>query len=100
MQLLIFHIAVIASSLGLIFTYDAIVVPLENTGAGFVANIGVGTPEQKFRVLIDTASAETWLTSESCKNEFCIVQKHFKKSLSSTYHYEGEKWTRNYTTGG
>lgn len=61
--------------------------PLFNwRNAEYVANVSVGTPSATFRMVLDTASGNTWLASPAC-NDFvaspaCMFQRKYNASQS------------------
>ncbi|CBI21179.3 hypothetical protein VitviT2T_004949 [Vitis vinifera] len=51
----------------------------------FLVNVGFGTPQQKFNLIIDTGSDTTWIQCNSCSLGNCHNKKTFNPSLSSSY---------------
>ncbi|KAI8977635.1 aspartic peptidase domain-containing protein [Mycotypha africana] len=66
-------------------------VPLFNYRTQFLATIDVGTPPQKFNVVIDTGSADLWIPSKECPDDYCPYYT-FNSAKSSTYHDLKEKF--------
>ncbi|CDW56143.1 Pregnancy-associated glycoprotein 12 [Trichuris trichiura] len=56
-----------------------------------IGDITIGTPPQTFSVMIDTASADTWIPGRYCSYSGCGSMKEFDSSLSSTYYRNGLK---------
>jgi len=50
-----------------------------------LAEIWIGTPPQKFRVLPDTSSANVWVYDEDCAAVACLYHRNFKHDESATY---------------
>ncbi|KAI7856864.1 aspartic peptidase domain-containing protein, partial [Circinella umbellata] len=57
---------------------------LANTLWSYVIEIGVGTPEQKFKVIFDTGSPIVWIPSSDCKDECPGATTTFEAEKSST----------------
>ncbi|VDM96724.1 unnamed protein product [Thelazia callipaeda] len=52
---------------------------------GYSLEVGIGTPEKNFSVLLQTASPLFWVADENCRFLFCKGKRRFSKSKSSTY---------------
>ncbi|XP_001356070.2 lysosomal aspartic protease-like [Drosophila pseudoobscura] len=75
---------------------------LQNTlNMEYYGLIGIGTPEQLFRVLFDTGSANLWVPSAKCPSTNVACQKHnqYHSEQSSTYVANGESFSIQYGTG-
>ena len=60
-------------------------------------DIEIGTPSQKFSVLIDTASNFFWINSRKCNG--CNSQKKFHNDKSKTYNITNKLININYISG-
>lgn len=74
-------------------------VPLKNNALDqMIADIEIGTPPQKFNILIDSGSSELWVTDSQC--QVCGGTKNrYKTSKSSTYSTTDKPIDLNYGTG-
>ncbi|KAL0005719.1 hypothetical protein SO802_013280 [Lithocarpus litseifolius] len=52
----------------------------------YIAQMNIGTPPYSALLLVDTASAETWVQGEGCENCFPIRGGSFNYHVSGTYH--------------
>jgi len=59
----------------------------------YYAEIEVGMPPQKFKVIFDTGSSNLWVQSKICKTPGCLQHKGFDHSKSLTFrkHYVSER---------
>nr|CAH8848514.1 unnamed protein product [Trichobilharzia regenti] len=76
--------------------------PLYNYGnIQYYGEVLVGTPPQKFRVLFDTGSTDTWLPSRKCwfLDIPCWFIRFYDSSKSSTYQSNGTKFNISYLKG-
>ena len=65
----------------------------------YVGTIGVGTPQQPFRLVFDTGSANTWLYSAACSMTTCANHRQYTREASSTYAPLGRSLTIQYGSG-
>ncbi|KAI8067014.1 rhizopuspepsin 2 precursor [Gilbertella persicaria] len=59
--------------------------------------VGIGTPEQKFKLDFDTGSSDLWIASTLCSS--CSSQNQYDPSSSSTYKADGRSWSISYGDG-
>ncbi|KAL1918627.1 uncharacterized protein VTP21DRAFT_2649 [Calcarisporiella thermophila] len=65
----------------------------------YYAEVEVGTPGQKFKVDIDTGSADFWIYSTGCKAAACLNHVRFKSSSSKTFAAVNATWQIAYVDG-
>jgi len=65
----------------------------------YLAEISLGTPAQKFSMVMDTGSSNLWVPDKSCRFGGCSGKHKFDSSSSSTYQKNGEQWSIQYGTG-
>lgn len=51
----------------------------------YTMEIGIGTPEQKFKVILDTGSSDMWVYGSNCFSDACLSNRQYDSSASSTY---------------
>ncbi|XP_018367048.1 PREDICTED: lysosomal aspartic protease-like [Trachymyrmex cornetzi] len=85
-------------------TYIARKQPLFSDGdIAYYGNITIGTPPQKFNVLIDTGSPDLWIPSIICEltmsNRVCMIHNKYDNKKSSTYRPDGRHYGIQYENG-
>ena len=74
--------------------------PLSNfMDAQYYGVIGLGTPEQSFRVIFDTGSSNLWVPSKKCYSLACWTHSTYKSAKSSTYKADGRSLAIRYGSG-
>ncbi|KAL3232195.1 hypothetical protein RNJ44_04111 [Nakaseomyces bracarensis] len=75
-------------------------VPLNNyMNAQYYSDISIGTPGQKFKVILDTGSSNLWVPSVDCGSLACFLHNKYDHSQSSTYVKDGEPLKISYGSG-
>eukprot|EP00238_Polyblepharides_amylifera_P006249 CAMPEP_0196579632 /NCGR_PEP_ID=MMETSP1081-20130531/23796_1 /TAXON_ID=36882 /ORGANISM="Pyramimonas amylifera, Strain CCMP720" /LENGTH=414 /DNA_ID=CAMNT_0041899271 /DNA_START=125 /DNA_END=1369 /DNA_ORIENTATION=+ len=67
--------------------------------AQYFSEISIGTPPQKFKVVMDTGSSNLWVPGSKCFSPACWLHKSFKGSKSSSYSSNGTKFAIAYGSG-
>ncbi|OBW68968.1 MAG: Uncharacterized protein AUREO_009530 [Aureobasidium pullulans] len=78
---------------------------LDNEQTLYFANVSMGTPEQNFRLHIDTGSSDLWVnvaTSTQCEDtqqNDCSISGTYAPNSSSTYEYVNSLFNISYVDG-
>jgi len=76
------------------------VVVSDVMNAQYFGEIGIGSPEQKFKVVFDTGSSNLWVPSHSCWSLACWLHKTYKSSSSQSFIKNGTNLEIKYGSGG
>ncbi|ODV91383.1 hypothetical protein CANCADRAFT_123212 [Tortispora caseinolytica NRRL Y-17796] len=75
-------------------------LPLTNyMNAQYYTEIGLGTPEQTFKVILDTGSSNLWVPGKSCSSLACYFHQKYDSDASETYKKNGSSFEIRYGSG-
>ncbi|KAI1004153.1 Vacuolar protease A [Podosphaera aphanis] len=75
-------------------------LPINNyLNAQYYSEVSLGTPPQKFKVVLDTGSSNLWVPSSKCFSIACFLHSKYDSSQSSTYQANGSSFEITYGSG-
>jgi hypothetical protein len=83
-------------------TDNSLGLNIESKDVGYLATVEMGTPPQKFLILMDSGSADLWVASEACQSQAggdCGNHQTLGSTSSSTFVASNTPFTVTYGTG-
>ncbi|AET38129.1 proteinase A Ecym_2396 [Eremothecium cymbalariae DBVPG len=65
----------------------------------YYSEIGLGTPPQSFKVVMDTGSSNLWVPNKNCVSEACLNHARFDHDRSSSYAKNDSRFSVSYGKG-
>lgn len=56
-----------------------------NGGTPWTAPVGIGSPPQMLRMMFDSGTDNTWVTSTQCNSDACLAHKRFDSARSDSF---------------
>ncbi len=57
----------------------------DNGATAWTTTLGLGTPPQQLRFMLDTGTLNTWITASACSSDACKLHHSFDPDLSSSF---------------
>ncbi|KIW62330.1 hypothetical protein PV04_10511 [Phialophora macrospora] len=94
------HVRALSNQYGQRVLPDEINLPIDNLFNGqYFSTIGIGTPPQYFKLVMDTGSSNLWVPGQ-CRPTVCRSHARYNATLSSTFEKNGSQFSTEYGTGG
>jgi len=75
-------------------------LPIENfANAQYFSTIGIGTPPQEFKVILDTGSSNLWVPSSECGSIACYLHNKYDHESSTSWKKNGSTFEITYGSG-
>lgn len=69
------------------------------TNVAYFAEIGLGSNQKQFFVVMDSGSSDLWVPSANCQDRACVVHNRFGSNDSSTLDVSSQTWQITYGSG-
>lgn len=66
----------------------------DNGATPWYTTVGLGTPAQELKFMIDSGTDNTWITSVECTTDACMAHQRFDSNASSTYQWVDREPTK------